>query len=93
MSISTRFSAVPVGLAAAPAPLHPPTVVAAPAALVAPDTADVEVAEPQVPERPQLPTQDVCVSDSFDESLPNHYSQYFRIVSETPYGIDPVEKS
>ena len=49
---------VPVGLTAVPAPLPPPAVTAAPALLVAPDPVDV-AAEPQTPERPQLPTQDV----------------------------------
>ena len=49
-TVSCRFpvapAPVPIGLAAASAPLHPPTVVSAPAALVAHETADVEVAEP-----------------------------------------------
>ena len=49
---------VPAGPAAAQALLLLPRVAAAPA-LVAPDTADVGVAEPQAPERPQLPTQSV----------------------------------
>ena len=64
---------VPVGLAFAPAPLHLPAVAAAPA-LVAPTTADVEVAEPQVVERPQLPPEDARISDSSDDSLPNENS-------------------
>ena len=61
VTVSFRFptapAPVPVGLAAAPGPLHLPAV-AADLALVAPEMADGEVAEPQVPVRPQLPTQD-----------------------------------
>ena len=69
VTVSFRFpiapAPVPVGLAAAPAPLHLPAVAAAPA-LMAPDTAGSEVVEPQVVERPQLPTQDARLSDSSD---------------------------
>ena len=49
-TVSFRFAIapapVPFGLAAVPAPLHPPAVAAAPDS-VAPDTADVEVAGPR----------------------------------------------
>ena len=96
---------VPVELAAAQAPLHPPDVTAAQApmhppavpmapALVAPDAAGADVAEPQVVEWPQLPTQQSPVSDvsdSSDDSLPIQNSQNFRTVSQTPLGIDPME--
>ena len=61
-------------------------------ALVAPDTDHVEMAEPQVPERPQLANQDVRISDSSGYSLPNDSSQIFPIVSGTPVGIDPVQQ-
>ena len=78
VTVNFRFpiapAPVPVGLADASAPLHPLAVAAAPAS-VTPDTADVEVAEPQVVERPQLPTQDARISDSFDDSLPIENSQ------------------
>ena len=50
--------ALTVGLAAAPTPVPPPAVATAPA-LVATDTAAVEEAEPQAPEQPHLPIQDV----------------------------------
>ena len=60
-AVSIRFPIdpvpVPVGLAAVLAPLPALAVAVAPV-LVAPDTADVEVAEPQVVERPQLATHD-----------------------------------
>ena len=61
---------IAVGPAAAPVPLDPPAVPAAPA-FVAPAAADVEMAEAQLPERPQLPTQDARISDKSDDSLPN----------------------
>ena len=48
---------VSVGLADASVPLSLPAVAVAPDLLTS-DTADVEVAEPQVRERPGLPTQD-----------------------------------
>ena len=71
VTVSLRFpiapALVPVGLAAAPARIPLPSVAAAPA-LVAPDTADVEAPEPQVLERPSLPTQDVRFSDSSEDS-------------------------
>ena len=82
---------VPVGLAAAPAPLHPFAVAVA-SAMVAFDTADVEVAEPQTLERPQHPTQDARVSDGSDVSLPNDSLHGRRALSETPHCIDPVEQ-
>ena len=83
---------VPVGLAAAPAPLHPLALAAAPFDLVAPDTADVDAAEPQALKRPQLPTQDVRISDSSEDALPNDISQNPRIVWETPPVFDPMEQ-
>ena len=52
------------------------------------DAADVELAQLQVLERPQIPTQDARISDSSSNSLPNENSQTFRIVTETPLGID-----
>ena len=68
VTVNIRFpialAAVPVGLAAALAPFPPPALAAAPAPLVARDIADVEVPEPQVLERPYLPTQDVRFSES-----------------------------
>ena len=70
ISSSFRFPVapepVPVTLAAAPAPT-PPTAVAVAPAQVAADTADVEEAEPQVPERPHTSTQDACYTN--DEVL------------------------
>ena len=63
VSVSFWFPIVPVlvpfGLAAAPAPSHPPAVTKTPSFSVAPDTGDFDAPEPKVPERPQLPTQDV----------------------------------
>ena len=73
VTVSIRFpiapGPVPVGLAAALAPIPLPAVAAAPA-LMAPDTAD-EALEPQVSERPYLPTQDVRFSDSSADSSTN----------------------
>ena len=74
---------VPVGLAAAPARIPPPAVAVAPA-LMAPDTADVEAPEPQVLQRPYLPTQDVRFSDSSDESLNNDVLFHARRLRDTP---------
>ena len=54
---------MPIGLAAALAALPPPAAAAAPAPSVALDTAVVEAAEAQVPERHQLPTQDVRLTN------------------------------
>ena len=59
---------VSVGLAAVPAPFPPPALAAAPAPLMVPDAADAEAPEPQVLERPYLPTQDVRFSESSDDS-------------------------
>ena len=68
--VSFRFPVAPapvsVGLAAGLAPLPLPVEAADPA-LVAPDTKDAEVAEPQLPGRPPILTQDVrfLVEDTF----------------------------
>ena len=75
---------IPVGLAAAPAPIPPPAVAAAPT-LVAPDTADFEAPEPQVSERPYLPTQDVRFSDSSDDSFTNDVFFHGRTLRDTPH--------
>ena len=72
-----------VGLAAALAPIPLPAVAAAPA-LMAPDTADVEAPEPQVLERPYLPTQDVRFSDSSDDFSTNDASLHARTLRDTP---------
>ena len=70
VTVSIRFpitlAPVAVGLAAVPAPLPPSALPAAPALLVAPNTADVEAPEPEVLDRPYLPTQVVQFSDSSD---------------------------
>ena len=59
VTVSLRFpitpAPVPVGLAVAPAPISLPAKAAAPD-LMTPDTTDVESPEPQVLERPYLPT-------------------------------------
>ena len=83
---------VPFGLEGALAPLHPPAVAAAPT-FEAPDTADVGVSVPQVPERSQLLTQDFRTSDSSDNLLPQDSSPYLSVVPETPSGIDAVDRS
>ena len=79
-------------MAAVPDPLHPPAVAAAPIALVARGTANVDAAEPQALDRPQLPTQDVRNSDSSVDSLSDDNFQNFRKVSEAPLGLGPVEQ-
>ena len=90
--VSLRFpialAPVPVRLAAVPAPLPAPAVAAAPA-LMAPDTADVEAPEPQVLERPYLPTQDVRFSDSSDDSSTNGASLHAR---DTPSHMNSGEQ-
>ena len=83
VTVSIRFpvapAPVPVGLASALVPLRPPDVAAAPAPLVATDTSDV-AAEPQTPERPQPPTQDVLFTD--DNSFHNNeLSKFIRSTS------------
>ena len=87
VTVSLRFpiapAHIPVGLAAAPAPIPPPAVAAVPA-LMAPDTADVEAPEPQVLERPYLPTQVVRFSDSSDDSLNNDALFHARRLRDTP---------
>ena len=87
VTVNIRFpiapAPVPVGLAAAPAPIPPPAVTAAPV-LVAPDIADVGAHEPQVIERPYIPTQDVRFSDSSDDFSTNDASFHARTLRDTP---------
>ena len=82
VTVSLRLPITPalilVGLAAALAPIPLPAVAAAP------DTADVEAPEPQVLERPYLPTQDVRFSDSSDDSSTNDASLHARTLRDTP---------
>ena len=96
VTVSFRYPITPapvtVGMAAAPHPLRPLAVAGASAALVAPEKADVDAAEPQALERPQLSTHDVRISASSDDALLNDNYQKTRIVSETPFGVDPVEQ-
>ena len=82
---------VPVRLAAAPAPIPLPAVAAAPAS-VAPDTAVVEAPEPQVLERPYLPTQDVRFCDSSDDSSTNDASLHARTLRDTPTHMNSGEQ-
>ena len=95
VTVSLRFpiapAPVPVGLAAATAPIPPPAVAAAPA-LMAPDTADVEAPEPQVLERPYLPTQDVRFSDSSDDSFTNDALFHGRTLRDTPTHMNSGEQ-
>ena len=95
VTVSIRFpiasAPVPVGLAAAPAPIHLPAVAAAPA-LMAPDTADVEAPEPQVSNRPYLPTQDVRFSDSSADSPTNDDSLHARTLPDTPTHMNSGEQ-
>ena len=95
VKVSIRFpiapAPVPVGLAAIPSPLPAPAVAAAPA-LIAPDTADVEAPEPQVLERPYLPTQDVRFSDSSDDSSSNDASFHARTLRDTPTHMNSGEQ-
>ena len=95
VTVNIRFpiapAPVPVGLAAVPAPLPAPTVAAAPA-LMAPDTADVEAPEPQVLERPYLPTKDVRFSDSSDDSSTNDASLHARTLRDTPTHMNSGEQ-
>ena len=66
VTVGFRFTIAPAplpdGLAAASASLLLPDVAAAPALVVA-DRFHVEEAEPQAPEQPHLPTQDVRFTD------------------------------
>ena len=95
VTVSLRFpivpAHVPVGLAAAPAPIHPPAVAAAPV-LMAPDTAGVEAPEPQVLERPYLPTQDVTFSDSSDDFLTNDALLHARTLRDTSTHMNSGEQ-
>ena len=87
VTASIRFpiaaAPVPVGLAIVPALLPAPAVAAAPA-LVAPDTADVEAPEPQVLERPYLPTQDVRFSGSSGDLSTKDALIHARTLRDTP---------
>ena len=87
VTVSLRFPITPapvsVGLAAVPAPIPLPAVATAPT-LVVPDTADVEAPEPQVLERPHLPTQDVRFSDSSDDSFTNDALFHARTLRDAP---------
>ena len=95
VTVSLRFpiapAPVPVGLAAAPAPIPLPAVAAAPT-LVAPDIADIEAPEPQVLERPYLPTQDVRFSDSSDDSFINDALFHARTLRDTPTHMNSGEQ-
>ena len=95
VTVNIRFpiapAPVPVAMAAAPAPIPLPTVAAAPA-LVAPDTADVEAPEPQVLERPYLPTQDVRLSDTSADST-NDASLHIRTLRDTPTQMNSGEQN
>ena len=75
VTVNVRFpiapTLVPAGLAAVTARFPPAALPAAPAPLMALDTADVETPEPQVLERPYLPTQDVRFYDSSDDLSTN----------------------
>ena len=94
VTVSLRFpiapAPVPVGLAAAPAPIPLPAVAAAPA-LMAPDTSDVEAPEPQVLERPYLPTQDVRFFDNSDDSFINDALFHARTLRDTPTHMNSGE--
>ena len=95
VTVSLRFPIAPapvrVGLAALLALIPLPAVAAAPA-LVAPDTADVEAPEPQVLERPYLPTQDVRFSDSSDDSSTNDAPLHARTLRDTPTHMNSGEQ-
>ena len=95
VTVNIRFpitsAPVPVGLAAAPAPIPLPAVAAAPA-LMAPDTADVEAPEPQVLERPYLPTQDVRFSDSSDGLSTDDASFHAETLRDTPTHMNSGEQ-
>ena len=96
VTVKIRFpiapAAVPVGLAAVPAPL-PARAVAAPSALMAPDTVDVEVPEPQVSERPYLPTQDVRFFDHSGDFSTNDASLQPRTLLDTPTYMNSGEQN
>ena len=65
---------------------------AAAPALVAPETADVEAPEPQVLERPYLPTQDDRFSDSSDDSSTNDTLFHARTLRDTPTHMNSGER-
>ena len=95
VTVNIRFPIAPapvqVGLAAAPAPIPPPAVAAA-STLMAPDTADVEVPEPPVLERPYLPIQDVRFSDSSDDFSTTDASLHARTLRDTPTHMNSGEQ-
>ena len=100
VTVNIRFpiapAPVPVGLAAVVVhPIHPipPPAVATAPTLVAPDTTDVEAPEPQVLERPYLPTQDIRFSDSSDNSSTIDAPLHARTLRDTPtYMISGEQK-
>ena len=72
LTLSFPFPVNPV-----PVPVPLPAVAVAPAPVGTPDTADVQLAEPQTPEQPQLPTQGVrFINDDISQTneLPNFTS-------------------
>ena len=75
---------VTVGLAAVLAPFPPTALPAAPAPLVAPDTADVEAPEPQALERPYISTQGVQFFDNSVDFLTNDVFLHARTLRDTP---------
>ena len=95
VTVSLRFpiapAPVPVGLSAAPAPIPPPAVTAAPV-LMTPDTADVEALEPQVLERPYLPTQNVRFSDNSDDSSTHDAPLHTRTLRDTSTHMNSGEQ-
>ena len=94
VTVSFRFpvasAPIPIRLAAALAPLPLPAVAADPD-LVAPDTADVEVAEPQLPEGRQLPTQDVRFTN--DDILQTDELPYFIPSDSSDSSADATEEN
>ena len=59
---------------------------------MAPDTADVEAPEPQVLQRPYLPTQDIQFSDNSDDLSTNDASLYTRTLRDTPTHMNSGEQ-
>ena len=74
---------VPFGLAALLARFPPPALPAAPASLVAPDTAEVEAPELQVLELPYLLTQDFQFSDNSENFSTNDALIHARTLLQT----------
>ena len=94
VTVSIRFpiapAPVPVGLAAAPAPIPLPAVAGAPA-LVAPKYADVEAPEPQVLERPYLPSQDNRFPYSSNDSSTHDALFHARTLRDNPTHMNSGE--